>query len=339
VGVGGGVLFADRRARVLSDGGADELDSRRVKPERHRWETVVRPCPLCGDDRIQTSFIGSRPPAETLSDDEIAQLWSGLFKRRIFFTYRRCASCGLSYCPDFLDPARLSLLYEHMTDNTGGLPLAGLERTQRRYADILLRRVQGGFAYIELGPDIGLLTRRVVDVARPPAVFLYEPNIDVWPQLRAAAGAAECSLLAAVHGFVDVPSGAVGAAAMVHVLDHAISPTELLRDLRRTLLPRAPVLVVTHDEHSLLARALGGRWPPRHPQHPQLYSKATMARQLEIAGFEVVEQRKTFNDFPVGYLLKHTLSVVGLPHAWLSVDAGPSLPVKLGNIATVAVVR
>ena len=80
-------------------------------------------------------------------------------------------------------------------------------------------------------------------------------------------------------------------------------------------------------------------WPPRHLQHPQLYSKTTMARQMEIAGFEVVDQRKTYNDFSVGYLLKHALSVVGLPHGRLSVDAGPSLPVKLGNIATVAVVR
>jgi hypothetical protein len=133
-----------------------------------------------------------------------------------------------------------------------------------------------------------------------------------------------------------VPDAAIGAAAMIHVLDHALEPLALLERLTGKLAHGGALAIVTHDESSLMARTLGPRWLPYCLQHPQLYRPATISGAVVAAGLELVEVSKTSNDFPLAYLVKHGLSAAGLPHDWVPAAQRPALALKLGNLITVA---
>lgn len=295
-----------------------------------------RPCPLCGSTTLSTKAVVSRPSALELSFEEVRPYWHGFFKKQIFFPYGRCAVCGQLYCPVYFRAEQLTGLYANMPDNTAGVDSAALRRTQGRYAATLRRHAPAGGDYLEVGPDIGMFTDAAFAGRDDTMLYLFEPNRAVWPVLARRFGADRCRLSDAMDDYSAVPDGSVGSAAMIHVLDHMLEPLQLLRRLAPKLAPGGVLVIVTHDESSLLARLLRHRWPPYALQHPQLFRPATIARAVTGAGLEVVTVAKTSNDLPLAYLARHGLAAAGLPHDWVPAVRRPALAVKLGNLITVA---
>jgi hypothetical protein len=136
--------------------------------------------------------------------------------------------------------------------------------------------------------------------------------------------------------FDCVPDGSISAVVMIHVLDHLIEPAETLRRMSKKLKPGALLLLVTHDERSLLAKLAGPRWPAFCLQHPQLYNPKSMRALLERLGFRSVKTDKTYNHFPLMYLAKHLLWALGIKVGSLPLQDKFALPLKLGNIVTLA---
>jgi hypothetical protein len=124
---------------------------------------------------------------------------------------------------------------------------------------------------------------------------------------------------------------------MIHVLDHLLNPRDTLVQLRAKMKPDSVMMIVTHDEGSLLPQLLGAKWPAYSLQHPQLYNRKSIRSTLAYAGLRVTKQVKTTNVFPVSFLTKNLLWSVGvrqrIPEFWPSVVIG----LKLGNILTLAV--
>ena len=123
---------------------------------------------------------------------------------------------------------------------------------------------------------------------------------------------------------------------MIHVLDHLLQPKDFLQEIKASLEPGGVVLIVTHDCGSTLARVLGRRWPPYTLQHPQLFSQRSIATLLRASGLEVVESVKTTNYFPLPFLMRAGLTVLGLPERLVPEGTAPLLGLKLGNIGTIA---
>ena len=263
------------------------------------------------------------------------QSWAGFFHGRVFLPYGRCADCGQLYCPVYFSSERLGELYASMNDNTAGVDLGTVRRTQARYAAMLLRYAPAGGDYLEVGPDLGLVAAEVA-ARRDSRMYFFEPNQAVWPALRERFAARDCRLSAAMDDFTTVPHGSIGAAAMVHVLDHVLDPVATVRELAARLAPGGVLLVVAHDESSLLAKALGRRWLPYCLQHPQLYRTATLTRTFEQAGLQAVAVEKASNDFAAAYLLKHGLAALGMPHDWVPDWPRPVASLRLGNLVAVA---
>jgi hypothetical protein len=295
-----------------------------------------RPCPLCGATQLAPGAVVSRPSALELTFEGMRPHWHGFFKERIFFPYSRCAACGQLYFPVYFGAGQLAALYADMPDNTAGVDEAALRRTQGRYAATLRRHAPAAGDYLEVGPDIGLFAEAVVAGRDDAMLCLFEPNRAVWPALEERFGAGRCRLSDAMDDYGAVPDASIGAAAMVHVLDHALEPVALLRSIAAKLAPGGVLAIVTHDESSLMARLVGPRWLPYCLQHPQLYRPATIAGAVVAAGLVVVEVSKTSNDFPLAYLVKHGLSAAGLPHSWVPAAQRPAIALKLGNLITVA---
>jgi hypothetical protein len=299
-----------------------------------------RVCPGCAADLPSPApEVVSSPPAESLTFEELKRGWHGFFRAKSFFSYHRCRNCGLLYCLEFFGPAQLDELYRQMPDNTAGVPVDLLRKTQRGYFNILKKHSSLTGEYMEVGPDIGLFTENCVREGRFGRYWLFEPNRAVLPALKALLEGKSYEIRPEFLNIGVLPENRLSTVVMVHVLDHVVDPKGMLVELRKTLAQGAVVMFVTHDESSLLARLIGVRWPPYCLQHPLLFRPATIARLLESAGYRVLEIEKTQNHFPLLYLIKHFAWAAGLKRIPFPDWNAPAVPIKLGNILTIAAPR
>jgi hypothetical protein len=268
--------------------------------------------------------------------DALIPHWNGFFKDRTFFSYARCEQCGLLFAPIFFNPDQLERLYAQMPPNMAEVPLEALRRTQRGYFNALRKRsaLKGG--YLEVGPDIGLFAENCVREGQFAEYWLFEPNHSVLAKLFAVVAECNCHISHDTLGFSDVPDRSVAAAVMIQVLDHLLDPVATLRQLREKLGPNSRLLLVTHDESSLLQRLFGSRWPAFCLQHPQIYSAKTTRTLLAAAGFDTLQQIKTRNYFTASFLLKHLLWALGVKVQSVPDLGHVTLGLKLGNILTIA---
>jgi SAM-dependent methyltransferase len=297
--------------------------------------TSARVCPSCGSSDAAVS-LASLPPAEDADFSVIRAGWRGFFKEKVFFTYSRCAGCGLLYAKRYLTPASVAALYGDMPENMAGVPVRSLEKTQRGYFDFFRRFAPAGGGYLEIGPDTGLFTQFVARECRFDDHLLFEPNRAVLRELTQRMGGRPHRLHNSLLDFEAVPDGSVSAVTMVHVLDHLLDPLETLGELRRKLIKGGLIMAVVHDESSLLARVLGRRWPAYCLQHPQVYRPATIRALFERAGFRVAAIEASRNHFPLAYLAQHlafALKLGAAPNMW---PENWSLPLRLGNFMIAA---
>src|SRR5262249_3312663 len=166
--------------------------------------------------------------------------------------------------------------------------------------------------------------------------WLYEPNRDVHQSLAGNFRGLSFTFNSGIFHASDMPAQSVSTAVMIHVLDHLLQPKEFLHEVRASLEPGGVILIVTHDCASGLARLLERRWPPYTLQHPQLFSRRSLAALLQASGFDVFESVKTTNYFPVAFLMRAALTVFGLPERLIPAAESPLLGLKLGNIGTIA---
>ena len=293
-----------------------------------------RSCPLCGGDTA-TAEVHSRQRAEDMTLDALRPFWSGLFKEKCFFSYHRCAACGLLYAPVFFDGPQLADLYSSMAPNMDLIASDALAATQRGYFDAAAATTQVDGGYLEIGPDIGYIVAEAARRGRFDHFWLFEPNRGVHDQLSAAAGSAPSTILPDMDDLSAVPDGSVGLAVMVHVLDHLLDPLATLTQIRTKLRPGGTLMIVTHDERSLLRRLMGVRWPPFCLQHPELYNPATMWNLLTRAGYGAVVVERSRNHFPLDFLARQAAWTVGV-----KLDRVPlpsvSIELRLGNMLTLA---
>jgi len=109
-----------------------------------------------------------------------------------------------------------------------------------------------------------------------------------------------------------------------------------LRELRAKLVPGGKVMLVTHDESSLLRRTIGSKWPAFCLQHPQVYNFKTMVGLFEAAGYKVLTQSRTVNYFPVSFLIKQLLWAFGIRVRRAPAFGDLAVGLKLGNMLTIA---
>ena len=123
---------------------------------------------------------------------------------------------------------------------------------------------------------------------------------------------------------------------MIQVLDHLLDPVATLSELKTKLLPGAKLLLVTHNEQSLLRKLIGWKWPAFCLQHPQIYSPQSITQLLEKAGYTVNSIKRTKNYFQASFLLKHLLWALGIKVQTIPRILDFTVGLKLGNMITIA---
>jgi len=305
-----------------------------------KTETYLhRQCPICQKNTNPILNISSEKRGEDLTYDKLVPYWNGFFKEKIFFSYARCPKCQLLFAPIFYNLNQLEMLYGQMPPNMDLVPMAALIKTQRGYFERLKRSSSLTNAYVEIGPDVGIFTENCYKEGRYNHYWLCEPNREVASTLAKSVGGNNYTIIEDMFGFSVIPDQSAGTAVMIQVLDHLLDPVATLSELRGKLLPDAKILIVTHNEQSLLRKIVGWRWPAFCLQHPQIYNPQSITNLLEKAGYSVNSIEKTKNYFEFTFLLKHLLWAFGI-----KVKAVPKIfnfiiGLKLGNIITIATPR
>ena len=293
-----------------------------------------RPCPACGADSPRGE-VSSDPRGETLPYADLRRYWSGLFQRRVFLSYARCGGCGLLYAPEFLTLERLDELYANMAPNMALLPQDVIQATQRGYWQVAKRLGCLEGAYLEIGPDTGHIVRPAVAEGRFDRFWLFEPNRAVHLALAEAAAGRPHVISTDTDDLSEVPDESVGLAVMIHVLDHLLDPAAMLARVRAKLRGDGKLIIVTHNEASLLRKVMGNHWPPFCLQHPQLYSPASLTDLVGRAGYGGVRVERSTNYFPVEFMARQAAFTVGLKAERLPLPSA-AIGLKLGNMIAVA---
>lgn len=298
---------------------------------------IERCCPTCGykNENVQGK-IKSKTSATDLSFSELQSQWNGFFKEKSLFRYVVCKKCGLMYAPEYFDEKQLSRLYSEMPANMDEVPRSALIRTQSGYFKTFSEFSSLKGNMLEIGPDIGLFTMQCVEYSSFSKYWLLEPNISVTTQLSEVVSNKDYLIINDMFGFDRIPSESVDATVMIHVLDHLLDPKKALGEIRRTMKKGATILIVTHNQKSLLARVLGVKWPAYCLQHPQIYSPKSITTALKEAGFEVVAIKKTKNYFKINFLLKHLMWVFGFRFKAPELLEDYIIGLALGNMITIA---
>lgn len=294
-----------------------------------------RSCPNCGSSEIIRKPVGkSARPAEKLSFLEVKDSFVGLRSEQIFFSYFRCKNCSLLYCPWYFNSTQLDELYRDMPDNLMGEDKSTISKTQSGYVNWLSKHLSGVRNYLEIGPDIGLVTRAVIERYGVSSALLVEPNVAVHQDLGKSAS--DVKTVEIVKYIQDSKMLDFDLVVGIHVYDHLLSPTKDLLDIKSRCEEGAKLLIVVHNEKSLLRTLLGKKWPPFCLQHPQLYNPATLEELLRNSGWKLEAIGKSTNWWRLNHFFELGLKVLGLPARFARFLPKFEIPFKLGNTIALA---
>lgn len=296
---------------------------------------ITRDCPNCGNSRNDfKKKVKSARPLENMMWDEAKEFFVGFRFRQPFFTYVECGGCSLVYCPTYFNQNQLNELYGSMPDNLAGESEVIVSKTQRKYIKYLPQREEFT-KLLEIGSDIGIVTSEFVRKFKTSKVIAIEPNKDVHERFKKNISKFNTELKI-YNDLRDVnkseePDVVIG----IHVFDHIINPIDYFKELTGLMSDKSHMLIIVHNEKSLLRNLLRSKWPPFCPQHPHLFSPQTISKILQDLGFEEIEVYKTTNWFSLRHIIKLFGTILGIKLDFRFLDKA-NLPLKLGNMAVIA---
>ena len=296
---------------------------------------ISRDCPICGSNE-PAAEVWSSIKAEQSDYSILKEIWNGFFKEKMIFTYSRCGNCKTLYCTKFFSNDQLSELYSQMPANMDEVPISALRKTQKDYFKFLKKYSDLNGNYLEVGPDIGLFTENCVSDGSYEKYWLLEPNIAVKEDLENVVSDHQSTVIHEMFDFSKIPDNSISTVVIIHVMDHLIEPAKYLNNIQKKLKKGAKILIVTHDEKSILRKIFKIKWPAFCLQHPQLYNLKTTENFLVNSNYKIIAQNKTRNYFQISFLLKHLLWGFGIKINKIPSFFGITLGLKLGNIITIA---
>jgi 2-polyprenyl-3-methyl-5-hydroxy-6-metoxy-1,4-benzoquinol methylase len=207
----------------------------------------------------------------------------------------QCTSCGFVYQNPQPDPECILDAYEAVVDERYAEEREGRVHTFRRAVEEIEQFAAPG-RLLDIGAHLGVF----VEVARAhgwDAVGI-EPS-------RWAVNAARARNVPVRWGTIaDLANSDMqyDAITMWDVIEHLPDPSGDVRLLRRALRPGGLIAVSTMDVDAPIARVLGRRWPWYMQMHLSYFSRKTLARMIENAGYRVVGIQRHTRIVRLGYV-------------------------------------
>lgn len=252
-------------------------------------------CPLCGTEETSLfltstgSTLNSKAfHATTDTFGDFTDIW-------------KCRHCSFVF-QEHISP-ELEQAYVSVVDRR----YLAEERGRRKTAGRILKTIE---RFVEPGRicDVGCFTGLLLAVARSRGWTGY----GVEPSRWAAELAREQHGLTVAESTLDSiedPKELFDVVTLIDVIEHLRDPQQALARVRRLLRSEGYLYVSTPDVSSVAARVLGRRWWGYRLEHIGYFSRQTLQRAFEQAGFRVLHAWRRGRDFSVAYWLSKLIGV------------------------------
>ncbi|NDJ52994.1 MAG: class I SAM-dependent methyltransferase [Chloroflexi bacterium] len=305
---------------------------------------MSRPSELrSGDELVRCNLCGCNNAIELFPDTRLASqddTWEafrctspgyGVHARIV-----RCQCCGLAYSNPRPSQSHIEANYTDVED-----PLYLREREAREATfEHHLRHLER-----YTGPAQG---RRLLDVGAYIGVFVEvagRHDWDAWGVEPSRWGVEYAqqrglNMIPATLRSSGLPPESFDVITMWDVIEHVYDPMADLRCAFELLQPGGWLAVHTMDLDSLFAKLMGRRWPWLMEMHIYYFTRKTLRRMLEEAGFEVMRVKPEARYLRIKYLITRLRPYSSRLADWveklaslLRIDRW-ALPVNFGDLVT-----
>ncbi len=259
-------------------------------------------CLLCGQDNYT---VISEEKLENVEDS-----YNYLTENACHYRIVKCCKCGMVYSNPIYDEDKILSLYRNsLLDKCVDLTAASVQINMQRYVDRLLSYSGiGEGRFLDIGCGVGYLLKYAK--SKGFNVEGVEPNIN--------AAKHGCSILggdaikACAYAKELFPSGTFDLITIIHVIDHVVSPKDLLLTAQYHLKPGGYILVARHNIQSLFGRIMGKNFIAYHVQHVGYFTPYLLSEMMNRCGFIPVKILKSLTTYPISHYLEN-----GVRKPWL----------------------
>lgn len=233
-----------------------------------------------------------------------------LFKRSSY-TIAKCENCGLVYLSNIPEKAKLDELYSATFFRSS----SKFNTAENNPSWVNARkRVECALKTPEIGKqawlDIGCATGDFLLAAKPYVAELFGTDVSDYALEQARARGLENLQLGDLASLA-YPSERFDLVGMWDVLEHVTDPNAALRKVFGYLRPGGYLVLSTGDVDSLSSRLTGRFWHLMIPPfHTYFFSKKTITRYLQQAGFAEIEISYPSKVVPLDFMFVKTLRLI-----------------------------
>jgi 2-polyprenyl-3-methyl-5-hydroxy-6-metoxy-1,4-benzoquinol methylase len=290
-------------------------------------------CDLCGSDRFKVRFPSTLAGSAQGDLSAYRCTCSGYGQHHAIV---ECLSCGLVYANPRYASGEMLARYQAVEDPLYVEEREGRVLTFERHLRPLEKIMPPGNK------------RRLLDVGCHVGVFVEiaaRHGWDAWgvePSRWAAAQAQQVGLQVvegtmASAGFAEESFDVI---TLWDVIEHLERPSDEVSQAFGLLKPGGLLVAHTMDVDSLFARLMGRRWPWLMEMHLYYFTRRTLARLMEKAGFQVLRIQAQGRYLRLGYLTTRIAAfnqTLGRMLGWLFDRLRISqraIPINLGDLVT-----
>jgi 2-polyprenyl-3-methyl-5-hydroxy-6-metoxy-1,4-benzoquinol methylase len=266
------------------------------------------PCNICGS--VESHVLqAARYDIASFEETDLTRTFSSSSDERLNHQLVACARCGLRYVSPRLRAEAVLEGYAGGSDEQFVSQARGREITFGKCLDMIERvwnRAPG----------------RLLDIGTGGGSFPFMASKRGWtaegcePNRWLCEWALENYGLPIRPGTVfeqNYPSASFDIVTLWDVLEHTPDPKTEVRETHR-LLKEDGLLVINYpDIGSWIARAMGRSWVFLLDVHLYYFTRQTIRKLLEDAGFDVVRIRPHYQRLALGYVLQRATPYVGAP--------------------------
>lgn len=253
------------------------------------------PCFLCGADDYDIIYEARRHREK---DVDLVRTFRASGDELLIDQLVRCRRCRFQYVNPRL---RSELIFSSYVEGDDPTYVSQLEARERTFAASLrqIERLAGGRG-------------RLLDIGTAAGAFVAAAGKHGWDaegcepnKWLAEWGTRHYGIRIRQGSVFDQPyeAGSFDVVTLWDVIEHTVNPREML-DRCQTLIKPGGVLIVNYpDIGSWIARLLGRRWLFLTSVHLYYFTRSTMRRMLESAGFTVEVVRPHVQRLELDYVL------------------------------------